>query len=160
MPKVKGRIVAAKDNDVEEKQKPFIPASEIISVGPLAAIYIQQIADKIEKRLTLKANIKSGNFIVLEHFIPFDIFSFIFRAIRDAKDPHVYPKVIEDKKTGCTSGFEVTYHNKRTFERHISLLAGVKFRGTRTHISNTVQLIVSRVEPLAISYAGKKGRLR
>ena len=123
MPKVKGRIVAAKDNDDEEevKQKPFIPASKVISVGPLAAIYIQQIADKIEKRLTLKANIKSGNFIVLEHFVPFDIFKFIFRAIRDAKDPHVYPKVIQDKKTRCTSGFEVTYHNKRTFERHISL---------------------------------------
>ena len=129
-------------------------------VKPLVEIYMKQLTKKIQARLNLKTNIKSGFHIRIDHFIPFEIFSFIYRAILEAKDAGVTCKVLKDRKTTLTIGYEIKYTNPTSLKTHFSTLSGKPFSTSKKINSNTVKLKANPVDPVMISFDVKKNKVK
>ena len=129
-------------------------------VKPLVEIYMTQLNKKLRARLNLKTNIKSGFNILIDNFTPFEIFSFIYRAILEAKDPGVRCKVYKDRRTEAPLRFEIRYTNKTSLTTHLSTLSGKPFSTSKKIDSNTVKLKVNPVDPLAISFDCKRKKMK
>ena len=129
-------------------------------VKPLAKIYVRELTKKLRARLNLKTYIKSAFNIHLDTFCPFEIFSFIYRAIRDAKDNGVLCKVLKDRKTTCTIGFEIIYTNRDSLTDHLTSLSAEPFSTIKKINRNTIKLKVSPVDPVKITFDAKKNKLK
>ena len=140
--------------------KCVIAEADRTPVKPLAQIYCRELTKKLTARLNLKTYIKSAFNIHLDTFCPFEIFSFIYRAIRDAKDSGVLCKVLKDRKTTLTIGFEIIYTNRESLTDHLTSLSAEPFSTTKTINRNTIKLKVSPVDPVKITFDAKKNKLK
>ena len=153
----------------EPKQPPTNPpketlhqsiSSEKITATDLVESSIVQIIKAIEKKLSLKSNIKAGQSFVINVAIPFPVFKLIQRSIRNSKDQGVSVEEFTNSR-GFTSGYQVTYTKKSTFKDHLTNLAQETSFTTKKKIrTNTVKLTVTRTKPLTMHYSKRSGKVK
>ena len=131
-----------------------------VPVKPLAELYTKQVLKKLLARLNLKTNLKSGFHIRIDNFIPREIWRFIYRAIKEAKDTGVYCKIVKDRRPEDILTYEIRYPDPASFVNHMKSLSGEEFSTSKKIASNTVKLVINHITPVTISFDTKRNKFK